>query len=72
MKRIKKKYRHHLNFLLTNSYHNKEFEQLAKEAFTFLPNKEISFYMKKKLILIGEIEDELKRSKSLENLIFFK
>lgn len=59
-----------LEFLLTNSYHNKEFEQLAKEAFYFFTKQEISFLYEEKLILIGEIEDELKRSKSLENLIF--
>ena len=59
-----------LEFLLSNSYHNKEFEKIAKEAFYFFIQQEVTFIYDKKLILIGDVKKELKRIKSFNDLIF--
>ena len=59
-----------LEFLLSNSYHNKEFEKIAKDAFYFFTKQEVTFLYDKKLILIGKLEKELKRVKSLTSLTF--
>lgn len=57
-------------FLLSNSYYNKEFEQIVKEAFYFFTKQEITFLYERKLILIGSLEKELKRIKNFKNLVF--
>ena len=55
---------------MSNSYHNKEFEKIAKDAFYFFTKQEVTFLYDKKLILIGKLEKELKRVKSLTSLTF--
>lgn len=59
-----------LEFLLSNSYHNKEFEKIAKEAFYFFIHDEVTFIYDKKLILIGDVNKELKRIKNINDLVF--
>ena len=59
-----------LEFLLSNSYHNKEFEQIAKEAFYFFTRQSVTFLYDKKMILFGKLDKELKRVKSFNDLIF--
>lgn len=59
-----------LEFLLLNSYHNKNFEQLAKEAFYFFTKQEITFLYENKIILIGDLKKEIKRVKKLDDLVF--
>ena len=57
-------------FLLGNSFHSEEFEQIAKEAFFFFIKQEVTFLYEEKLILIGKLEEELKRVKSFKGLVF--
>jgi hypothetical protein len=59
-----------LEFILSNSYHSKEFEKIAKEAFYFFIHQEVFFLYEKKLILIGDLEKELKRIKNPNQLVF--
>lgn len=60
-------------YLMANSYHNKQVEQIAKEAFYFFTKQTVTFLYEEGLILIGDLEDELKRvGKHLDSLIFLK
>lgn len=59
-------------FLLVNSYHSKEFEAIAKEAFYFFTKQEVTFLYEKKMILIGDVAKELKRIKSVKDLVFIE
>ena len=59
-------------FLLLNSYHNKDFEKLAKEAFYFFTRQEVSFLYDQKKILIGDLKTEINRVKKIEQLIFLE
>lgn len=58
-----------LEYLLSNSYHNKEFEKLAKEAFYLFTRQEVTFLYDNKTILIGNLEKEMKRIKKLGDLV---
>ena len=57
-----------LEFLLTTSYHNKEIEKIAKDAFYFFIKEPITFLYDKKEILIGDLEEIVKNASSLEDL----
>ena len=59
-----------LEYLLSNSYYNKEFEKIAKQAFYFFTHQEVDFLYDKKLIIVGNLKKELKRVKKLEDLVF--
>ena len=60
-------------YLLANSYHNKEIEELSKEAFYFFTKQEITFLYKQGLILIGNLEEEIERvGNNIEALVFLK
>lgn len=60
-------------YLMANSYHNKQVEQIAKEAFYFFTKQSVTFLYEEGLILIGDLEDELKRvGKHLDSLVFLK
>ena len=48
-------------YLLINSYNNKQIESLVKEAFYFFTKQEIEFLYEEKAILIDNLEDELQR-----------
>lgn len=56
-------------FLLNNSYHNKDYEIACKKAFKFFLKKEVEFLYDKKLVLIGELEEVLKNVQTIEDLI---
>jgi hypothetical protein len=45
-----------MEFLLCNSYNNKEYEKIAKEAFRFFIHDEVTFLYELKIILIGDLE----------------
>ena len=66
------KYPTPLEFMLNNCYHNKQYEQLCKEAFQFFLHQEVIFIYEQKLIVIGNIEQVLKETKTLEDLIMIK
>ena len=57
-----------LEFLLATSYHNKEIEQVAKDAFYFFIKEPITFLYDRKEILIGDLEEIVKNASSLEDL----
>ena len=57
-----------LEFLLTTSYHNKEIEKIAKDAFCFFIKEPITFLYDRKEILIGDLEEIIKNASSLEDL----
>lgn len=61
-----------LEFLLCNSYNNKEYETVAKEAFRFFIHDEVTFLYELKIILIGDLEQTLKAVKSLDDLPMIK
>ncbi len=55
-------------FLLINSYHNEEFLEIAKNAFSFFMKEEVTFLFEIKSILIGNIEEEVSKIRTLEDL----
>ncbi len=57
-------------FLLSNCYNNKEYEEIVKKAFYFFTNETITFLYEKKMILIGNIEKVLTEINSTQDLIF--
>lgn len=59
-------------FLLANSYHDKNFEKVAKNAFYFFIHQEVSFIYEQKKILIGDLEEEVSKIKSLSELVFLE
>ena len=61
-----------LEFLLINSYHDKNFENLAKEAFKFFIKEEVTFIYEKKAILIGNVENIVKEISSIQELKFLE
>ena len=56
-----------LEFLLITSYHNKEIEKIAKDAFYFFIKEPITFLYDRKEILIGNLEEIVKNASSLED-----
>ena len=56
-------------FMLNNSYHNKQYEQLCKEAFKFFLHTEVTFLYDQKKVLIGKIEESLKKAKTINDLV---
>lgn len=63
------KYPTPLEFLLNNSYHHKEYELIAKEAFQFFLHEEVFFLYEQKLIVVGNLEEVLKTISSIDELI---
>ena len=61
-----------IEFMLNNSYHNKEYEKHCKAAFYFFIHKEVTFLYEQKMIIIGKLEDVLKTVNSLDDLIIIK
>ena len=59
-------------FLLINCYHNKQVEHLVKKAFYFFCKVEVSFLYEEKAILIGSLEEELKRANTINDLVLLK
>lgn len=57
-----------LEFLLINSYHDKNFEQLMKEAFYFFLKQNITILYEQKMILVGDIEELIPKLSSLDQL----
>lgn len=58
-----------LEHLLNNSYHNKTYEKLCKEAFKFFTHQDVIFLYEQKMIVIGKIEKVLSEIKSLNELV---
>ena len=71
-KKEMEKYPTPFEFLLGNSYHSKEYETKAKEAFKFFLCEDVSFLYEQKLVLIGNLEKVLTEASSPKDLIFIK
>ena len=56
-------------YLLGNSYHNKNYEHQCKEAFRFFLHQEVFFLYEPKLVVVGNIEEVLNKTKKVEDLI---
>lgn len=61
-----------IEFLLANSYNDKNFEKKAKEAFKFFIKEDVTFIYDNKSILIGDLEELIKEVQSLEELVFIE
>ena len=59
-----------LEFLLSNCYHNKQFEELAREAFKLFLHSEVEFIYKDKKICIGKFEEVLQQINNVSELKF--
>lgn len=59
-------------YLLGLGYSDKEREKLIVEAFQFFIHKPVTLFYDLKKILIGNLEDELKRIKKVEDLVFIE
>lgn len=61
-----------IEFLLNNSYHNESYRKICQEAFEFFIHQKVTFLYELKTILIGDLEEELEKTESLENLVVIK
>ena len=61
-----------MEFMLNNSYHNKQYDELCKSAFKFFIHEEVVFLYEQKIIVIGNIQEILKTTQSLEDLVVIK
>ena len=71
-KKVLEKYPTPLEFLLNNSYHNKDYELQCKLAFEFFIHQEVFFLYEQKMIVIGNLAEVLKSAKTIEDLIVIK
>lgn len=58
-----------IEFMLNNSYHSQEYEKVCQDAFEFFLHEEVTFLYEKKMIIIGNIEEVVKKTKSIDDLI---
>ena len=66
------KYPNPIEFMLNNAYHNKDYCTLCKEAFKFFIHEEVNFLYEQKIIVIGKLEEVLKKANSMDDLILIK
>ena len=66
------KYPTPIEFMLNNSYHNKQYEQLCKDAFKFFIHQEVNFLYGQKMIVVGNVEEVLKNARTLDDIITLK
>ena len=69
-KKTLEKYPTPFDFLLGNSYYDKEYETLACKSFEFFLKKPVTFLYDQRLILIGALEELLLNDTQLDQLIF--
>jgi len=55
-------------YVLSNSYHDKGFEKLAREAFEFFMHEPVLFLYEQKMVVIGDVKD----AKSVDDLRILK
>lgn len=61
-----------LEFMLNNSYYNKQYDTACKEAFKFFIHEEVTFLYEQKVIVIGKLENILKEVQTVDDLILLK
>ena len=63
------KYPTPIEFMLSNSYHSKEYEKLCYEAFQFFLHEPVTFLYEKKLIIIGDIQEAIQKAATLSDFV---
>ena len=58
-----------IEFLLNNSYHNQQYNELCRAAFEFFIHEEVTFLYEQKMIVVGNIQEVLKSAKSMDDLV---
>lgn len=58
--------------LLNNSYHSKEYEEIARKAFYLFTKQDILFIYEEKKILFGDLSEELQKVSSVQDLNFLE
>ena len=66
------KYPNPFEFMLGNSYNNKDYERLCKKAFYFFIHQEVTFLYGEKIVVVGNIKEVLENAKSVEDFITIK
>ena len=66
------KYPTPFEFMLANSYHNKNYEKKCLEAFEFFLHQEVTFLYEEKVIIVGNINKVLQTVSSLDELVTLK
>ena len=56
-------------FLLINCYHDKSFMEITKRAFELFTHEKIMFLFEQKVIVIGDIEQQIQKIKSTDELV---
>ena len=71
-KKTLEKYPTPIEFMLNNSYHNKEYARRCKEAFKFFIHEEVTFLYEQKMIVVGDIQETLKTIKTIDDLVMIR
>ena len=58
-----------MEFMLNNCYHEKQYENICKQAFKFFLKTEVDFLYDKKLIVIGSLSELVKTMTSIDQLV---
>lgn len=58
-----------IEYLLGNAYKDKDFEQILRDSFSFFIKDDVAFLYEGKKILIGNLEEQLKKVKKIEDLV---
>lgn len=61
-----------LEYILINSYNNKEFEKMALLAFQFFIKQPVTFIYEKKAILIGDLKEKITNKVPLNAYVFIE
>ena len=61
-----------IEFLLNNSYHNKDYEKMCKLAFKFFIHEDVNFLYEQKTIIIGNLEEILIKAETIDDLVMIK
>ena len=56
-------------FLLINCYHDKSFMELTKKAFEFFTREKILILFEQKVIVIGDVEQQIQQIQSINDLV---
>ena len=71
-KKTLEKYPSPIEFLLNNCFHNKDYEKACREAFRLFVHEEITFIYEQKMILIGKLEEVVKKANSPDDLVVIR
>ena len=56
-------------FLLINCFHSEVFAELTRRAFAFFIHEEVHFFYEQKIIVIGNLEQQVKNLNKVEDLV---